>query len=84
MGLVNAVVPAADVMSAALAFADRLAANAPLGLAAIKELVRLGVADPERWETRAVELQRAVFASEDATEGATAFIERRPPVWRGR
>jgi len=84
IGLVNAVVPAADVMTAALAYADRLVANAPLGLGAIKELVRLGVADPERWETRAVELQQAVFASDDAKEGATAFIERRPPVWRGR
>jgi enoyl-CoA hydratase/carnithine racemase len=84
IGLVNAVVPAADVMTAALAYADRLGANAPLGLAAIKELVRLGVADPAAWEKRSVELQQAVFASEDAAEGATAFIERRPPVWRGR
>jgi enoyl-CoA hydratase/carnithine racemase len=84
IGLVNAVVPPADVMSTALAYADRLAANAPLGLAAIKELVRLGVADPQRWESRAAELQMTVFASEDAKEGATAFIERRPPVWRGR
>jgi len=84
IGLVNAVVPAAEVMTAALAYADRLAANAPLGLAAIKELVHLGVKDPERWETRAVELQQAVFASEDAKEGATAFIEQRAPVWRGR
>jgi enoyl-CoA hydratase/carnithine racemase len=46
--------------------------------------VHLGVVDQERWETRAVELQQTVFASEDAKEGATAFIERRPPAWRGR
>jgi enoyl-CoA hydratase/carnithine racemase len=84
IGLVNAVVPRRDVLATALTYAERLAANAPLGLAAIKELVRLGVADPERWETRAVELQQAVFASDDATEGATAFVERRAPVWRGR
>jgi enoyl-CoA hydratase len=84
IGLVNAVVPPADVMTAALSYADRLAANAPLGLGAIKELVRLGVTDPERWETRSVELQQTVFASEDAKEGAAAFIERRSPVWRGR
>jgi enoyl-CoA hydratase len=84
IGLVNAVVPPGDVLAAAFAFTDRLAANAPLGLAAIKELVRLGVADPQRWESRAAEWQSTVFASEDAKEGAAAFVERRSPVWRGR
>jgi enoyl-CoA hydratase len=84
IGLVNAVVPANEVTSTALTYADRLAANGPLGLAAIKELVRLGVADPERWETRAAEWQAKVFASDDAKEGAAAFLERRPPVWQGR
>jgi enoyl-CoA hydratase len=84
IGLVNAVVPANEVMPAALAYADRLVANGPLGLAAIKELVRIGVADPRRWESRAGELQSKVFASDDAKEGATAFLERRAPVWQGR
>ena len=84
MGLVNAVVPANEVMPAALAYADRLAANGPLGLAAIKELVRLRVADPKGWETRAGELQAKIFASDDAKEGAAAFLERRAPIWQGR
>ena len=84
IGLVNAVVPPGEVMTAALVYAERLAANAPLGLAAIKELVRLGVADPARWETRAVELQRAVFASEDAKEGPLAFAQKRVPQFNRR
>jgi enoyl-CoA hydratase len=84
IGLVNKVVASDEVLPAALAYAERLAANAPLGLAAIKELIHLGVADPGRWDTRATELQQSVFASDDAKEGATAFIEQRAPVWRGR
>ena len=35
------------------------------------------------WKLQA-ELQPQVFGSEDAKEGATAFIERRDPVWKGR
>ena len=84
LGLVNAVVPPEQVLDAALGFAERIAANGPLGVAATKELVRLGVSDEARAETRLVELQRTVFSSEDAREGATAFVEKRPPVWRGR
>ena len=73
-----------DVLPTALALAERIAANGPLGVAAVKELVRLGVADPERARERQREWQDIVFNSEDAKEGATAFIEKRPPVWNGR
>ena len=84
IGLVNAVVAPGEVMAAALAYAERIAENAPLGLAAVKELVRLGVSDAERWAARLDDFRASVFASEDAQEGARAFVERRPPVWRGR
>jgi len=84
LGLVNAVAPPGDVIATALAFATRIAENAPLGLAAVKELVRLGVSDAGGWRARLDYWREVVFASEDAQEGAAAFMERRPPVWRGR
>jgi enoyl-CoA hydratase/carnithine racemase len=84
LGLVNAVVPAGDVLPAALGLAERIAANGPLAVAATRELVRLAVADPGRAWARVDELRAEVFASDDAREGAQAFVERRPPVWTGR
>jgi len=84
VGLVNAVVAPADVRATALAMAERIAANGPLGLAATKELVRLSVSDPVAARERQAEWSAVVFASEDAREGARAYLEKRDPVWRGR
>jgi enoyl-CoA hydratase len=85
LGLVNEVVPRAELMGRALAMADRIAANAPLALRVTKELMwqEMGMHDQEEWT--AIRAQAApVFASEDAKEGAAAFAEKRPPVWSGR
>lgn len=84
LGLVNVVVPAGQVLARALALAERIAANAPLGVAAVHELVRLAVRDRHRAEDRLGEWRRVVFESADASEGAAAFVQRRAPLWQGR
>jgi enoyl-CoA hydratase/carnithine racemase len=84
VGLINQVVPADIVVASALDFARRIAANGPLGLAASKELIRLAAVDTDAATERASGWQQRVFSSEDAREGATAFIEKRAPVWKGR
>lgn len=83
LGLVNEVVPAERVVDAAIAFAERIARNGPLGLQATKELMRLAVVNAEKAREKQSEWHQTVFNSEDAKEGATAFIEKREPVWRG-
>jgi enoyl-CoA hydratase len=84
LGLVNRVVPPAEVLPTALELAERIAANGPLGVAATKELVRLWTSDPAAARTRRDHWRQVVFTSEDAAEGARAFVEKRDPVWRGR
>ena len=84
LGLVNQVAPAAQVLDTAIALAERIAANGPLGLQATKELMRLAVINPEAARAKQGEWHSKVFNSSDAKEGATAFIEKRDPVWRGQ
>jgi enoyl-CoA hydratase len=85
MGLVSRVVPAAAVVSEALGLAATIAAQAPLAVQAAKEAVRLAEELPLsaglRHERRAF---YALFATEDQTEGMTAFVEKRRPEWKGR
>ena len=62
LGLVNQVVAPDEVLNAAVAFAERIAANGPLAVAATKELVRLAPTDFARAQERLRELQPLVFA----------------------
>jgi enoyl-CoA hydratase/carnithine racemase len=77
LGLVNAVVDPDDVVETAVGYAERIAANAPLALAATKELVRLAATDGARYRERRDHWRPVVFGSQDAVEGATAFVEKR-------
>jgi enoyl-CoA hydratase/carnithine racemase len=85
MGLVNAVVPPDQVFAEAFALAERIAANGPLAVVATKRLMHTAFNDGAAagWELQS-ELQPVIFGSDDAKEGALAFVERRQPVWRGR
>jgi enoyl-CoA hydratase/carnithine racemase len=83
LGLINQVVPQSDVLEAALGLAERIARNGPLALKATKEMVRTASTDLEKARALAAEWQPKVFGSEDAREGALAFMEKREPVWKG-
>jgi len=83
LGLVNQVVPRDGVLDAAIELAERIAGNAPLAVQATRDVVRLASTDaPAAWE-RQGEWVPKVFGSNDAREGASAFVERRAPVWTG-
>jgi enoyl-CoA hydratase len=84
-GLVSRVVPAADVEREALALATRIGANGPLAVRASYRIIRdARDADTDRSWDISMTIGFPVFGSEDAHEGATAFVEKRAPVWKGR
>jgi enoyl-CoA hydratase/carnithine racemase len=84
LALVNAVVAPEAVLATALAVAERIAANGPLAVAATKELVRLAASGGPDAPERLRALTTSVFGSEDAREGALAFMEKREPRWQRR
>jgi enoyl-CoA hydratase len=85
LGLVNRLAEPGAAVQAALELAATIAVNGPLALAASKRILVESVDWPEsEFFARQGEISGPVFASGDAREGATAFAQRRPPVWKGR
>ena len=84
-GLVSEVTASGAAMQGAQALARRIAGNAPLALARVKEVLRdtQGLNDAEAFKRQA-EKASDLLSSEDAHGGALAFAEKRAPVWRGR
>ena len=85
LGLVNRLAEPGEALHVALELAIEIAANGPLALAATKRVM----AESADWSDaeffgRQRPIIDPVFSSEDAREGATAFAERRDPVWKGR
>ena len=85
LGLVNRVTEPGGALDGALELAEAVARNAPLALEASKRILveAPGWAEDEAWQ-RQGEISGPVFVSEDAREGATAFAEKRDPVWKGK
>jgi enoyl-CoA hydratase len=85
LGLVNRLAEPGEALVAALELAETIAANGPLALAATKRIMTEALDWPDsEFFTRQAEIVGPVMTSEDAREGATAFAEKRAPVWRGR
>jgi enoyl-CoA hydratase len=85
LGLVNRLAEPGEALATALELAGAIAVNGPLALAATKRVMVESVdwSDAEFFERQA-EIIDPVMRSEDAREGATAFSEKRAPVWKGR
>jgi enoyl-CoA hydratase len=85
LGVVNRLVEPGSAVDVALELAAQLSKNGPLALAASKQILQeqFDWSSAEMWEKQGA-ITRPVMSSEDAKEGASAFKEKREPVWKGR
>lgn len=85
LGMVNKVVPEADVMDEALKLAERINANAPIAVQASRSVSMNAFKDDDAalWKASGKAFGKVV-KTEDFKEGPLAFIEKRAPVWKGK
>jgi enoyl-CoA hydratase len=85
LGLVNMVVPAADLLGKTLEMANRIAEKSPVALSMAKEAVKLASrSNLDEGLRREVDLFALCFSSEDKDEGVKAFLEKRKPAFKGK
>ena len=82
-GLVDRVLPPAELLPAAIELAERIAANAPVSVRRMKETA-VKTENLPLWQALRLDVGPAPCTSEDRAEGIAARLERRPPRWTGR
>lgn len=83
MGMVHEVVANDKLEASSVAWAEKVAANAPLSLRTMKKSMRRSMsAAYDAWHDDILDMARVVRTSKDAKEGIRAFLEKRKPVWR--
>lgn len=85
LGMVNRLAEPGGALETALELAAAITPNAPLGIIGSKQILNESLDWPDaEFFDRQEAILGPIFDSEDAREGATAFAEKRPPVWTGR